>query len=172
MTPMEGVYAIGDGATGCHNTAVASTSGFLVGDSVGEYIRKSRELDIDEAQLETQKETIMRPLSVEEGTEPMEFECAINAITDEYASTFKSEGKLREGLRRLNTLRRVFLPQLMAKNPHYLGRCLEARNILDVVEVHMQSCLARTDSYGEHYRIENPNPDPAFAGKFGSYATG
>jgi succinate dehydrogenase/fumarate reductase flavoprotein subunit len=165
MTSMEGVYTIGDGSAGCHSTAQASTAGLLVGDTVGDYISKSNVLDIDEAQVESQREIIMRPLSIKEGTEPMEFECAISAITDEYASTFKSEGKLREGLLRLKTLRRVFLPQLMAKNPHYLGRCLEARNILDVVEVHMQACLARDESRGEHYRVEKPEPDPAFDGK-------
>ena len=101
--------------------------------------------------MESQKQAALAPLAVKDGTEPMELECAIRYICEEYAGMLKSEGKLREGLRRLGSLRRVFLPKLMATNPHYLMRCLEVRNIMDMAEVHLQACLERKETERQSY---------------------
>ena len=90
----------------------------------------------------------------------MELESAIRYICARYVGQFKSEGKLREGLRRLGSLRRVFLPKLMAKNAHYLMRCLEVRNILDLAELHIQACLERKETRGNHIRLDHPKRDP------------
>ena len=83
-----------------------------------------------------------------EGTEPMELEVSIRYICEHYVSMHKNEGKLLEGLRRLGSLRRKFLPEMTAKNPHYLMRALEARNIMDLAELHMRACLERRESRG------------------------
>ena len=90
----------------------------------------------------------------------MEFECCLRYINERYAGTFKSEGKLREGLRRLRSLRREFYPKLMAKNPHYLMRCLEARNIMDLTELHLLACLERKESRGNYIRSDYQESDP------------
>jgi len=110
--------------------------------------------------VESQKETALAPLAVKNGQDPIEVEMAIRYICDRYISMSKSEGKLREGLRRLGTLRRVFLPKLQAKNPHYLMRCLEVRNIMDVAEVHMQACLERKETRSQHRRLDYPEANP------------
>jgi hypothetical protein len=107
----------------------------------------------------------LAPLFVGDGTEPMELECAVRYVCDTYVSVYRSEGKLREGLRRLSTLRREFLPKLMAPNPHYLMRCLEVRNILDLAEVHFHACLERKETRGDFFRIDYPDKDPALDGK-------
>ena len=78
----------------------------------------------------------------------------------------KSEGMLQEGLRRLSSLKRVFLPKLMATNPHYLLRCLEARNILDLAEVHFKASLERKETRsdsrkGQFIRLDYPERNPA-----------
>ena len=89
----------------------------------------------------------------------MELECSIRYICERYVGMAISEGKLREGLRRLNSLRREFLPKLMAKNPHYLMRCLEVRNIMDLAELHMQACLERKESRGNFIRTDYQEQD-------------
>ena len=71
---------------------------------------------------------------------------------------------MREGLRRLGTLRRVFLPKLMAKNPHYLMRAFEVQNLMDISELHMQASLEREESRGAHTRLDYPDQDLALDG--------
>jgi len=166
MTSLKGLYVIGDCMAGSHAVHAAVTSGFLVGDSVHTFINEVGEPIVDEAQVESQKQVAQAPLAVKGGTEPMELESAVRYICDRYAGLYKAEGKLREGMRRLGTLRRVFLPRLLAKNPHYLMRCLEARNIMDVAELHIQASLERTETRGYSIRIDYPDSNPAWDGLF------
>jgi len=126
------------------------------------YVSGAKEPVIDESQVERQKQIALAPLSVDDGTEPMELECAIREICEHYCGMIiKSEGMLVEGLRRLGSLRRVFLPKLMARNPHYLLRCLEVRNLLDVAELHLQASLERKETRGAYIRYDYAQEDPA-----------
>jgi succinate dehydrogenase/fumarate reductase flavoprotein subunit len=163
---LRGVYAIGD----CSDTSGmgaggAAISGFIVGDNIHKYINEVRDPVVDEAIMETQKQTALAPLAVKDGVEPMELECAIRYICDEYAGATRSEGMLREGLRRLGSLKNRFLPKLMAPNPHYLMRCLEVRNILDMAELHLQASLERKETRGEYIRLDYPERDPSLDNK-------
>jgi succinate dehydrogenase/fumarate reductase flavoprotein subunit len=161
-TAVKGLYAIGDAAycrvSGCCS---AATSGVVLGEEVGKYVSSAGEPNIDEGQVESQKQDALAPLSVQDGTEPMEMECAIREITEHYCGMIiKSEGILNEGLRRLGSLRREFLPKLMAKNPHYLMRCLEARNLLDVAELHFKASMERKETRGAYRRFDYTEEDP------------
>ena len=160
-TTLRGLYAIGDCVAGLHNVACASTAGFLVGDSIHDFVRGVRGPEIDEDQVESLKRNVLGALTVKDGTESVELECTVRYLCTRYVGVYKAEGKLREGLRRLGSLRRVFLPKLMAKNPHQLMRCLEVRNIVDVAEAHIQACLARKESRGRFLRLDYPERDPS-----------
>ena len=92
-------------------------------------------------------------------------ESAIRYICDRYIGVQKSGGKLSEGVRRLSSIRREFLPRLMARNPHELMRCLEVRNLFDVAEVHIKASLERRESRQDHERLDFPDRDPALDGK-------
>ena len=159
---VKGLYAIGDCVAGCHDVANAATAGFLVGDSIHTFVSEAGEPVVDEAQVESQKQVALTPLAVKDGTEPMELECAIRYICDRYVGLHKAEGKLLEGQRRLRSLRREFLPKLMAKNPHYLMRCLEVRNMMDVAELHIQACLERRETRGDSIRLDYPERNPSW----------
>jgi succinate dehydrogenase/fumarate reductase flavoprotein subunit len=163
-TSLEGLYAIGDCVAGCHDVANAATAGFLVGDTIHTLIGESEKPVVDEAQVESQKEEAFAPMAVKDGTEPMELECAIRYICTRYIGVSKSEGKLREGIRRLGSLRKVFLPKLMAENPHFLMRSLEVRNLLDVSEAHIQASLERNETRGHHVRLDYPDSNPELDG--------
>ena len=39
-------------------------------------------------------------------------------------------------------------------------RCLEARNIMDLTELHLQACLERKESRGNYLRMDHPERDP------------
>jgi succinate dehydrogenase/fumarate reductase flavoprotein subunit len=160
-----GLFAVGDATNGGHSCVNGACGGLLAGNDIVDFVKKAAEPEIDQAQVEAQKEIALAPLYVKEGTEPMELECAIRYVCDRYVGLFRSEGKLREGLRRLATLKKVFIPKLMATNPHYLMRCLEVRNILDMAEVHMQACLERKETRGDCLRLDYPEKDPSLDGK-------
>ena len=162
---VNGLYAVGDCIAGVHSVAAAASSGFLVGDSIHDFVNEAMQPVVDEAQVESQKQIALAPMAVKDGTEPMELECAVRYICDRYVGLNKAEGKLREGVRRLGTLRRVFLPNLVTKgNPHYLMRALEVRNVMDLAELHLQSSLARKETRDNHIRLDYPEPDPALDG--------
>jgi succinate dehydrogenase/fumarate reductase flavoprotein subunit len=161
QSALKGLYAIGDcasGVGGCHGAVI---SGMVVADSMRNAVSDAGEPVIDEGQVESQKQSALAPLKVKDGTEPMELECAVRYICERYVGTFKSEGKLREGMRRLDSLKREFVPKLMATNPHYLMRCLEVRNIIELAEVHMQACMSREETRGSFIRLDYPDMDPA-----------
>ena len=162
---LPGVYALGDCAAGFWSGLAAITAGLLIGDTINKYVSMAGEPVADEAQVESQKQTALAPQRVKDGVEPLELEGAIRHISDEYAGVLKSEGRLREGLKRLGSLKREFLPRLMAPNPHYLMRCLEVRNIIDLAEVYFQACLARKETRGSYIRLDYPDKDPSMDNK-------
>jgi len=162
MSSLKGLFAAGDCATGEGGVARSATSGLLVGDSIHTFVNETKEPIVDEAQVESQRQTVLAPLSVKDGTEPMELESAIRYICDRYVGVSRAEGRLREGMRRIGTLRRVFLPKLTASNPHYLMRCLEVRNVMELAQVHIQACLERKETRGNHIRLDYPDINPAW----------
>jgi len=158
---LEGLYAIGDCSNGAHGCGNAAVGGLVVGDNVHKYVSSAGEPAIDEAQVESQKQMALAPLSIKDGTEPMELELSTRYICKRYVGMFKNDGRLLEGQRRLRSLRREFLPTLMAKNPHYLMRALECRNIMDLVGLHIDACLVRKETRGQFIRLDYTEKDPS-----------
>jgi succinate dehydrogenase/fumarate reductase flavoprotein subunit len=156
---LKGLYAVGDCAAGLQSAMDAASSGLLAADSIKDYIKGAAEPVIDEGQVESQKQVALAPLDVKEGTNPIELESSIRNLCEIYVGQFKSEGKLNEGLRRLHWMKREHLPKLTAKNPHYLMRCMEARNILNLAELHFHAVLARKETRGNHIRRDYPDID-------------
>ncbi len=164
-TGLKGLYAIGDTFAGGGGSSGASVTGLLLGDDLHEFIKDAGELEVTERQVKEHKERALKPLAIKKGTEPLELESAIRYAMERYGGELKSEGKVREGLRRLGTLKRKGLQLLSAKNPHYLLGCLEARNILDMAIVDMQAILERKETRGVFVRLDYPDRDPAMDGK-------
>ncbi|MFC1869634.1 FAD-dependent oxidoreductase [Thermodesulfobacteriota bacterium] len=164
-TRVKGLYAIGDSIAGGGGSSGASTMGLLFGESIEAIIKETGAPVIGEEQVNSQKKVALAPLSVKHGTEPLELEVAVRYACERYAGEFKSEGKVREGLRRLGTMKRKGLPRLMAKTPHYLLGCLEARNILEMAMVDMQAILERKETRGVFFRPDYPEKNPDLDGK-------
>jgi len=163
MSSLDGLYVIGDAMAGNHDVANASVSGFLVGDTVHEYINDAADPVIDEAQVESQKEVVQRLMAVNDGPVPLEMESALRYINQRYVGMFRAEGKLREGTRRLGSVRREFLDKIMTKgNPHHLMRALEVRNLFDVSQLHIEATMERKETRIDFIRLDYPEPDPAW----------
>ena len=82
-------------------------------------------------------------------------------INDHYVGMHISEGKLNEGLKRLGSLKREFMDKLSAADPHELMRCIEAKNILELSELHLMACRERRESRGNSLRNDYPERNPA-----------
>ena len=125
-----------------------------------EYCDSHPDTDLNQGQIERIKKEIMAPLLVEDGTEPLELECSVRYINDHYVAMHMSEGKLKEGLNRLSSLKREFMGRLMARNPHELMRCIEAKNILELSELHLKACIERRETRGNFIRKDYPERNP------------
>jgi len=164
--PIEGLYAFGDGTVGgTGGVAGAASGGLLLGEDLPAFLNDTDDPVVDISQVESHKQTALAPLSVKEGTEPLELESALRYLCERYVGMFKSEGKLREGLRRLSSLK-GWLPKLSAETPHYLIGSLECRNLLEIAEVHIRACIERKETRGNFFKVDFPDPDPEMDNKF------
>ena len=157
-----GLYAAGDCIAGQHDVANAATSGFLIGDQMPEALKDLADKQINMDQVEAGRERLTMHSNAPQDTPPMEVEAAIRYICERYIGTFRQEGKLYEGMRRLASLKREFLSQVHASNPHYMVRALELHNLFNMAEVHMSACFERKESRGFHRRVDFPEQDPKY----------
>lgn len=164
-TCVDGLYAIGDCIAGGRACVNSVTSGLLIGEAMPEYLDGVALGEPDEAQVQAQKENALAPLYVEDGTDPTELESAVRFACDKYVGIYRSTGRLQEGRRRLDSLKRKFLPKLMAETPHDLMKCHEVKNILELAELHMQANQTRKESRGKFISLDYPDKDPAMDGK-------
>jgi succinate dehydrogenase/fumarate reductase flavoprotein subunit len=51
------------------------------------------------------------------------------------------------------------LPELSAKDFHYLSKCHEVKSMTICAELTFKAALTRTESRGFHYREDYPEPD-------------
>ena len=158
-TSMEGLYAAGD------EIWMDSLSGAFVfarraGEAAAKYALQTEVSLLDKEQLKEIEETTLAPLKRSEGYSPQELEEKVRAVMTRYASVAKTGGMLKHGLELVQELRTRVLPEMYAKNRHEFMRAAEARNILDVAEMHMAASLFRTETvpYGRHFhhRLDHP----------------
>jgi len=164
-TSMEGLYAAGD-EVWMGSLSGAFTFGRRAGEAAAKFTLQNKLSPIDEKQLDEIETVVTAPIKKKEGISPQELEEKIRAILTYYAGPAKTEGMLQHGLELTEELRNRVLPQLYARNPHELMRAVEARNILDVAEMHMSAALYRTETvpYGRHFlhRLDYPTQDPSW----------
>ena len=160
-TNVKGLYVIGDACSGLGGCGSAVMSGLLTAAGMPDFVNSVKDLTIDEDQVEKQKQAVMGPTTVKDGVNPLEMEVAIRHLCERYVGVHKSEGKLLEGLRRLDSLKKHFMPRVAASNPHYMMRCLEARNLMDMAEIHMNAVLSRKETRGGFVRTDYQERDPS-----------
>lgn len=161
-----GLFAIGDCASPLHSCSFAASSAFMIGDYLPDYIKGVSDPDIDESQVAESKEVAYAPLkSRNADIEPLDLECAVRYVCEHYVGLLRSEGKLREGRNRLDSLKRLVLPRVEAEDPHELTKYNEVRNILDLAQVHVEASLVRKESRGNFMRVDYPEMDPALTSK-------
>ncbi|MBW1998948.1 MAG: FAD-binding protein [Deltaproteobacteria bacterium] len=165
-TSLEGLYAAGSSCVYLLGLAQAAVSGHIAGESAASYVAHSGDLRPDEGQISEIEKHVQGYAGRKKGIDPISLEEAVRSISTDYVGYFKEEWMMRHGLEKLLELREQYLSRLVARNPHELMRCLEVRNIFDMIEMHIRASLMRTETrlrkngLWPHYRIDYPELDP------------
>jgi len=168
QTNLEGLYAAGDQlfASNCHGHAAAT--GHYAGRHAASYAEAAPSHDVDESQVQRERERVFSLLGEGDGVSWKEVNAAISQIMQEHCGAIKSDALLESGLKALGDLRKRDARLLHAKNPHELTRSLEVLNVLTNAELVLHACLARKASarYLLFSRSDFPEEDPPEWHKF------
>ena len=174
-TSLEGLWAIGDtsyagsalagavasppGVTPGSGIMFAVISAGWAGPSAARYAVGVAPTEIDYAEVKALKEKTFAPVESTNSFSPWD---AI-AIIQEFTAPMKynlrrSKDRLEEALAGLNELKKK-LPDLQAKDFHYLSKCHEVSSMALCAELTYRAALARSESRGFHFREDYPERD-------------
>jgi succinate dehydrogenase/fumarate reductase flavoprotein subunit len=157
-TSVKGLYSAGDMAAVPHNYMLgAFTYGWFAGVNAAEYIASHEFTELDQTQIEAEKQRIYAPLNKEQGLPPEQVEYKLRRMVNDYLQPPKTRQKMEIGLRRFEEIK-ADIAQLKANNPHELMRAAEVSVIRDCAEMAARASLFRTESrWGlYHYRADHP----------------
>lgn len=166
-TNLEGLYAAGDQlfASNCHGHAAAT--GHYAGRHAAEYARDAADPVLDRSQVLSECARVRAPIG-RDGVSWKQLSLQVAQLMQMHCGATKSDAGLREGLARLDELRRNEAARVSANNPHELMRALEALSVVQNAELVLHACLARQASSKQlHFqRDDYPELDPTGWHKF------
>lgn len=155
-----GVYA------GGFALMTTSVTGYLAGEGVARFLAEQPPVDIalDAAELDRLQREIYAPLG-REGLAPKAVLTEIQRIMFPYnVSILKTEAALQDALHQLKTLQCTKIPQMAAKDLHYLLKLREVRAMAFVSELYLRASLERKESRAGHFREDYPRRDDRYLG--------
>jgi succinate dehydrogenase/fumarate reductase flavoprotein subunit len=167
-TSVEGLYAAGDVLFGLNYHGHAATSGRWAGAKAADYAKKATEPQVDERQVESERERVYSPTKRKDGIYWKELNTGISSVMRTYASDIITDEMLNIAMAWLGELREKEGQELVARNPHELARSLETLDVLSVAEIWVQSAFARKASLalGDFRRQDHQDVDPLEWDKF------
>jgi succinate dehydrogenase/fumarate reductase flavoprotein subunit len=136
----------------CSGTAF----GYWAGENAGKYAIERKLAQPEESRIAELKRGLYSPLG-KEGREPFDLLKEIQkTIFRDDVLILKNETALKKGLGRIEQLRDEWIPQLGARDAHYLLRLEEVRNMALIAELMLRASLMRTESRASHYREDYP----------------
>ena len=174
-TSLQGLWAIGDTsyAGSALAGAVASPPGVCpgsgimyavisagwAGSSAASYASEAPPIDMIGEEVEKIKGMVFAPMQDRNKFSPRD---AISVLGDIAApmkyNLRRSKERLEEALGMIDTLKQK-LPDLQAKNLHYLSKCHEVKSMLCCAELTFRAALMRSESRGFHFREDFPERD-------------
>ena len=167
-TNLEGLYAAGSTLAGGSNHSGSATTGRYAGRKAARYALSSREPSVSRRQVDLEKARVYAPVNRRDGMGWKELKAGVARIMQDYCGESKNEETLKMGLRWLESMKESELDLAFARNPHELGRTLEALAQATVNETIIQACLLRKASSRPlgFTRLDYPQVDPPEWSKF------
>ncbi len=162
-TTLNGLYAAGDniGGTTYDGLGGAMVFGRKAGIEADKYTQMIKDYPENQDQMMRSKKDVFAPLQIEDGIAPLELEMKIRDIVERYCGAYRNEGKIAQGLWRLNSVKEKFLSQLKARNPHELMNGQEVKNLLLLAEIHLHCARERKESGPGNWRLDYPDKQNA-----------
>ena len=159
-TTIKGLYAAGDEAFG--DMSAAATFGYIGGENAAGYAESVDVPGIDSqrSMIEEKKTLLDRVRGRADGPDWEETNVALQQTMLDYAGHVRNETLLKQGLSHLRRLKAKADNELMAKNAHEMGRCLEVLNMLEIGELTFLMALDRRETRGLHNRPDYPFTNP------------
>lgn len=167
-TSVPGLYAAGSSCAYLLGLSQAFVSGHIAGEKASQDAKSLPEPVLENRQANDIRKMVDGYSRRKGGENPIDLETAVRSISTDYVGYFKEGELMKRGLERLHELRVQYLPRLFARNPHETMRCLEVRNIFDMIEMHIRASMMRTETrlakngLWPHYRVDYPEIDPAW----------
>ncbi|MFC1970772.1 FAD-dependent oxidoreductase [Chloroflexota bacterium] len=154
------VKSVDPGLTmGAWALASSTVLGYRAGESAAKYAKSREPSQIDQDEVSMFKDDLYAPLG-KVGIKPEEVELEIqNAVFPYDVTILKNEASLKRALSRIENIRDELLPQMDARDTHYLAESIEVRNMTLVAEAMLKASLMRTESRTTHYREDYPSRD-------------
>jgi succinate dehydrogenase/fumarate reductase flavoprotein subunit len=174
-TSLDGLWAIGDAsyAGSAVAGAVASPPGVTPGSGIGyaiisarwgapaaaRYATKAEATAVDSAEVTQLKEKIFAPMKRNKGFSPWDAIAALQDVVSPMRFNLRrSKDRLEEALSKVEAVKES-LPELQAKDFHYLSKCHEVISMTACAEMTFRAALMRTESRGFHFREDYPKRD-------------
>ncbi len=175
-TTLKGLWAIGDtsyagsavagavcsppGITPGSGIMFAVISGAWAGPSAARYALETEPgKDLSAAELRDARNDLFKPLEQTKRVQSGEVIESLQEITAPIKYNLRrSEERLNQALAVLENLK-AKLPEMQAKDPHYLSKCHEIKSMVLCAELTYRAALMREESRGSHFREDFPQRD-------------
>jgi succinate dehydrogenase/fumarate reductase flavoprotein subunit len=169
---LPGLYAIGGALAGVGGMIGCVATGKWVAESVEEIADKIEIPELDPAQIEEEENRILSFIGSSKHSQsisPPKVKRMIKRTMAEKCPYWKNEKTLKEGLDDLHKIRNEIFPKMrtesdiMAYNQGLVD-ALEAVNLLDLWEIHIEMSLMKKESRGFFRRLDYPEESKFFTG--------
>jgi succinate dehydrogenase/fumarate reductase flavoprotein subunit len=172
-TNIPGLYAAGDITNepphgtysfGGVNLTFCQVSGYIAGENAAKFSKEMGSPGWSGQKMKAEVgriiDEILAPGLKTKGNDPNEVILHIQStIIPMEVSYLRTEASLNKALERILSIQEEEVPKLWAKDPHYLMKAWEAKNLAQVAELILRSALFRKESRGWHFRKDYPYTD-------------
>ncbi len=161
-TSIKGLYSAGDEAYTSMGISMASTHGWLIGETAAQYAEEFGPIELEDLDelVEERNAQLDAIRGRRAGAGWKEVHIALQQIMQDYAGYNRSETLLKAGAGYLGRLKEKALAIMTAENQHELTHCLEVINLLDVGETVFIAANERKETRGMHVRSDYPFTNP------------
>jgi succinate dehydrogenase/fumarate reductase flavoprotein subunit len=166
QTGVPGLYAAGiasdmDGGAlyGSATSLVACfASGHRAGINAAEYAKTQPKPVVSQEQVKVFEREMYAPLERKQGITPDNLRAKLAQVSYRYCDIIKNGARLKKGVEELEKLRDE-ARTLVAKDAHYLQKCHNTRDTVELWSIMTKTALMRTESRCDHYREDYPLMD-------------